>query len=338
VVYQANGSCTGVYAMNGISSPTITGTAYYWPSDTGTKTTCNLPLEGATVDFAAMDVSGLNCPLIDGDASYLADLNELSGPVDPVEVLVPVGSTQTVISSEAFYLIYGFGADAGIEPWTNPDPVYLQRRDSDSGTQAMVSLASGLPVGSYQGTDATGGSTLVSNLAALADPEAGLGFATANTADPHRDVVRGLAWQQAGQDVGYWPDSDATSFDKVNVRNGLYNVWANIRFYGYTGTGAGTWADPDVQTFAEYFAGTSQPAGVEQTITEVATAQKVVPVCAMHVARDTDLGPMYAVEQDEPCDCYFEYTNTGATSCNSCDDSTPCSGTDVCRLGFCEAR
>jgi hypothetical protein len=338
VVYQSEGSCTGVYALDGISSPTITGTAYYWPLETGAKTTCNLSLTGDSVDFAFMDVRAVNCPLIAGDEGMLDGLIEKAGPVDPVSVLVPVGSTQQVISAEAFYLVYGLGAAAGIAPWTNADPSYYQHRDEDSGTQAMVSLASTLPVGKYTGTDAGGGSALVANLAALSDPEAAIGFATAATADPNRDVVRNLAWQQAGQDVGYWPDSSATAFDKANVRNGLYNVWANIRFYAYEGSTPGTYADPDVQVLGEYFDGKSQPGGVTQTIAESATKKYVIPTCAMHVARDTDLGPMYAAEPDEPCGCYFDYTTSGATTCDACDETTPCSGTDVCRLGFCEDK
>lgn len=338
VVYQDQGACTGPYALAGLAPSTLTGSANYWDPNTGAKTACNLPIEGVAVDFAFTDVRAENCPLINYDDSLLVGLLELQGAVNPVSVLVPVGSSQQVISSEAFYLVYGLGAAAGIEPWTSQDPTYFQRRNDDSGTQLMISLAAGIPTNKYVGTDAGGGSALVSNLAALTTPEAGIGFATASTADGHRDVVRNLAWQQAGQDVGYWPDSTSSTFDKANVRSGQYNVWANVDFYAYEGGTAGSFSDPDVQVLGEYFAGISQPAGASETITEASTKKKLVPVCAMHVARDTDLGPMYAAEPDEPCGCYFDYTNTGATTCQTCDDSTPCSGADVCRLGFCEAQ
>jgi len=338
LVYQDQGACTGPYALAGLASSTLTGTANYWDPTSGAKTACNLPLSGVSVDFAFTDVKAENCPLINYDDSLLVGLLEVQGAVDPAAVLVPVGSTQQVISAEAFYLLYGFGAAAGIAPWTKDDATYFQRRNEDSGTQLMFSLASSLPNNKYVGTDAGGGSTLVNNLAALTDPEAGIGFATAATADGHRDVVRNLAWQAPGQDVGYWPDSDATTFDKANVRSGQYAVWANVDFYAYEGSTSGSYADADVQKLGDYFAGVSQPAGVAETITEAATKKKLVPVCAMHVARDTDMGPMYASEPAEPCDCYFDYTNTGATTCTACDDSNPCSGSDVCRLGFCEAH
>lgn len=337
VVYSSFGSCTGVDALTGLGPSTITGTADYWDPATGAKTTCTLPLAGETVDFATLDVRGVNCPLVNGDESLLADLVERKGPIDPVSVVVPVASTQQVISSEAFYLVYGLGQAAGIEPWTSPDPAYYQRRNEDSGTQAMVALAAGIPTNKLLGTDAGGSSTLIANLAALPDPEKAIGFATAGSADAQRASVRPLAWQAAGQDVGHWADSDASSFDKANVRRGLYEVWAAAIFYAPQGPTPGSYADPDVAVLGDYWAGISKPAGA-QTIDEVAVAKKFVPSCAMHVSRDTDLGSLYAVEPAEPCDCYFDFTTTGSTSCTPCDDATPCSGSDVCRLGFCEAH
>jgi hypothetical protein len=337
IVYQDQGSCTGVYPLTGLSGSTITGTAYYWPVETGTKTVCNLSLSGDEVDFGMTDVNAINCPLLNGDESYLAGITEATGPIDPVNVLVPVGSTQQVISAEAFYLVYGLGAAAGIEPWTNSDPTYFQRRNDDSGTQVMISLAAGIPVDKYIGTDAGGGSALVANLAALAVPEEGIGFATAATGDGSRTSVRNLAWQGIGQNVGYWADSDATSFDKRNVRDGLYDIWDPIHLWAKSGASAGTYENSDVQTLADYFSGKNTPSGTPKIMDEVAVATKVVPVCAMHATRDTTGGSIYAVEPDAPCDCYFDFSTTGATSCDSCDDSNPCSGTDVCRLGFCEA-
>ena len=178
---------------------------------------------------------------------------------------------------------------------------------------------------------------MVSDLAALADPEAGIGFVSADVADSSRASVNTLAWQQTGQDVAYWPDSSATAYDKANVRDGQYFLWNPIHFYGLEGSGGpGTYDDSNVQVLLEYLSGLSQPAGTTQTITETAVKNHNIPVCAMHVARDGDLGAEYVDPPNEPCDCYFDYNTTGATSCNTCDDSTPCSS-GTCRDGFCEA-
>ena len=91
-----------------------------------------------------------------------------------------------------------------------------------------------------------------------------------------------------------------------------------------------------VQDLLEYFSGVSQPVGTTQTITETATLNKNVPTCAMEVARDGDLGPIYAWASPEPCGCFYDFSATGASSCETCDDTDPCSGTQVCRFGFCE--
>lgn len=120
------------------------------------------------------------------------------------------------------------------------------------------------------------------------------------------------------------------------MRNGQYFLWNPIHLYGIEGSTEGSYADQNAKTFLGYLAGTSQPAGTTQTSVETAVLNHNIPVCAMNVARDGDLGPEYAVTPDDPCGCYFDYANTGVTTCATCDDSTPCaSGT--CRYGFCEA-
>jgi hypothetical protein len=43
--------------------------------------------------------------------------------------------------------------------------------------------------------------------------------------------VRTLALQSRDQTCAYWPDSSATAFDKVNVRDGHYELWASSHFY-----------------------------------------------------------------------------------------------------------
>jgi hypothetical protein len=111
-----------------------------------------------------------------------------------------------------------------------------------------------------------------------------------------------------------------------------------VAFYAYEGGSSGSYLDPNVQVLAEFIGETSVPAGATKTGAQVAISKYMIPNCAMHVARDTDMGPMYALEPAEPCGCYFDFTTTGATSCTACDETTPCSGTDVCRLGYCEAR
>lgn len=337
LVYQdSGGACSGINALTGMADPTITGTAYYWDSATGSKASCDLPISGATVQFANMIVTPFACPLIT-DESLVENIASVSGPISAVSVVVPEASTQQAISAEAFYLVYGLGPEADIAPWNSTDENNYIKRDENSAAAQVLGLATGLDVTDFYGVDAGSNSNTVTLLAALADPEAGIGFCSADVADANRDKINTLAWKQFGQNVAYWPDSSATSYDKRNVRDGHYPLWMPGFLYAPGNPTSGETDDPDVQVLFDYYSGLSLPSGAGSTITDLAIANKNIPQCAMEVQRDDDVGPVYAFAPEEPCGCYFDYSTTGETSCSACDDSTPCSGTDVCRNGFCEA-
>lgn len=326
------GACSGIDALTGLGSTNITGTAYYW-DDAGTRLICNLPLAGEPVDFAVMGNGPLLCPLVT-DPSLVAGILERKGPISTVNLIVPNPSTQQSISAEAAYLVYGFGAEADIAPWNNPDPAYYIHRNENSFVQIYVALATGLPVTRFYGTDAGTNSNSVAYLTALPNPEQGIAFVSGDVADANRATVRTLAYQHTGQTTGVWPDSTATAFDKANVRSGAYHLWAEVHMFGREGA-PGEFADDAVGTLIEYFAGESQPQGTTQTITETAILNKNIPTCAMKVARDEDLGSVYAWDPPEPCGCFFDAQATGATTCATCDDQNPCAS-GVCRLGYCE--
>ncbi len=336
VVYKDDaGACSGINALANLAGTTITGSAKYWDV-AGVEASCTLPLGGQTVQFGVMGNTPLLCPLVT-DPTLVDGIVDVTGPIGTVNVLVPNASTQQAISSEAFYLIYGFGAAAGVAPWTNASDTYFIHRNQDSFVQLYLAAAAGLPGNQFYGVDAGNNTNSIAWLAALANPEEGISFSSGETADANRATVRTLAWQQSGQNVAYWPDSSATAFDKINVRTGAYYLWGPAHFYALEGVTPGTFADANVATFLDYLSGESQPAGTTKTITDVAIANKNVPTCAMQVQRDGDLGPIYAYEPPEPCGCYYEFKATGATTCATCDATTPCGGSTVCRNGYCEA-
>lgn len=329
------GACSGIDALTGLGSTTITGSAYYW-DDAGARQVCTLPLGGQAVDFAVMGNGPLLCPLVT-DPSLVAGIVDRKGPISSVNLIVPNASSQQSISAEALYLVYGFGAAADVAPWNNPDPSYYIHRNENSFVQIYVALATGLPLTRFYGVDAGSNSNSVAYLTALANPEQGIAFVSGDVADANRATVRTLAYQHFDQNAGVWPDSSATAFDKANVRNGAYHLWSEVHVFGREGTTPGTFADPNVGTLIDYFSGVSQPAGTTQTITETAILNKNVPTCAMRVKRDEDLGPVYAWDPPEPCGCFFDFSATGATTCDACDDANPCAA-GVCRFGFCEER
>src|SRR5262249_41398638 len=75
----------------------------------------------------------------------------------------------------------------------------------------------------------------------------------------------------------------------------------------------------------------------------IAIANHNVPLCAMSVTRDGDLGPLasYVVPESlgGPCACYFEAKANGTTACQACPGGTDAEGTGgaKCRPNYCAA-
>lgn len=127
----------------------------------------------------------------------------MTGPASTVNVLVPNASTQQLISAAAFYLVYGFGASAGVAPWNNVSADYCIHRNNDSYVQNYLVLASSLPSAKGYGVDAGTNADSITLLTALATPEAGIAFTSGEVADANRAAVRTLAWQQRSARCGW---------------------------------------------------------------------------------------------------------------------------------------
>jgi hypothetical protein len=178
--------------------------------------------------------------------------------------------------------------------------------------------------------------------AAVANPEAAIGFASTETADANRDRVRSLAFQAIGQERAYWPDSTATANDKINIREGRYWLWNPHHFYARLDA-QGQIADPNTKRWVEYLTEkTPLPDGLSYL--DVQAELGLVPACAMKVTRSEDVGPLVSFQPDEPCGCYFETKVTGETpeGCRACasegEDPTCPSDAPVCRHGYCEVK
>src|SRR4029079_6267828 len=68
------------------------------------------------------------------------------GPISGFSLIVPNGSDQFAISSEAVYYIYGFGAGTGkdVAPWTNR--AAIGSRTTTSAAGLLLAKAVGIPV------------------------------------------------------------------------------------------------------------------------------------------------------------------------------------------------
>ncbi len=343
---DAGGACSSLDRLVGITgTPTpISGTVYYWTPE-GVATQCTIDVGSAVdADFGSMAQEPEACV---NYASGIPDTigNEI-GPATPWVLFVHPNSSQTTISAEALYVIYGRGDQAGLSPWNND--LYLSRRDANSAAQIAIATASGLGVTQFNGFNTLTNQGSINYIAGLgANASQTLGFVSGETYDQpnpngldNRELVRALAYQHTDQTCGYLPDSTLTSFDKRNIRDGKYWLWANHHFYGYVDE-EGEFTNPDVARFVAAITGQAAPTDEVPNLQLIAQ-NNTVPECAMNVGRDGDYGPLYSYAPEEPCHCYFDRWATGSTECETCDledEGQPCgdAGTSVCRRGYCEA-
>jgi hypothetical protein len=218
-----------------------------------------------------------------------------------------------------------------------------------------LAKATGIPLThALAGPNVGSNGAMITSLQSASNKEAAIGFVSTETADAARDSVRALAFQAAGQKWAYWPDSDAaTARDKINVREGRYDIWNHHYFYARLDD-KGDIVDADTARWIGYLT-EDQPLPDGLQIVDVEIASGNIPDCAMKVKRDGDLGPLSSYQPDISCGCYFETHAPGASgtppsSCQACDnqagaekageakDPSCPAATPYCRYGFCEVK
>jgi len=366
VFYADPGAQTGFEQFRDGKAGTAAAPFKYWrtaddltaaapPTCTATDT-----INGQAIDFGT---TGGSLALF-GDT--LPDgVGQFVGPAQGVNIIVPKDSTETSISAEALFFVYGFGDASQYTgatspvPWT--DPAYIIQRKSTSFVQQFIrgtiqtlgGTAANFPatfVGTLTAVHASDGKdsnqgTVDSVVYAASQGKAqnGIGFTSGPTADKNRSVVHTLAYQHTGQTAGYWPDSTPDAFDKINIRTGQYYLWdVNLFFAKVTGSNAHATIDQitnaDVRNLIGYFNGAVQPpsdADVNGAIVQTGS----IPLCAMQVQRDGDFGALSCYAPPTPCGCYFESIATKAATCDACTSDAQCTkpGATKCHYGFCEA-
>lgn len=329
LVYAGLGSCAGVETIVR-GSPQTFDTLTYWEG-TGSEKTCT-PGAAITPDIGISDVFPSSClSLPNGLPSNLGDF---LGPVQSMVFAVPQASTQTAISAEAAYSIYGFGADSQVEPWTTAD--YIFQRSSDSGTQAMVAAAIGVPSPRWQGTPTTGSTDMLAKLLGVPANKAEntIGILGSSHLEQNRATLRALAYQHFGETCAVLPNRTARSNEKANIRNGSYEIWGPLHLLttvdeNYRPTNA------NAEAIVRYLAGTLEPPSGLDFITLQAT-EGLIPQCAMQVTRKIELGPALPFTPEQPCGCAYEEAANGSTACTPCQNTTQCKSSQVCSLGYCE--
>lgn len=328
ILFADPGACIGYQAF---LESNVTTTFKYWDA-AGTQLSCDPEVTGQQVDFAHMGNTADFCPGL----ALPADVKDYVGPIQTLNIITSVNSSESSISAEALYFAYGFGAESQAAPWTTE--AGLVKRNSTSFVHLFLADNVGLSAEKFKGTQVSTNQESVNAVVAAAatDPDATLGYVSGSAADNNRETVKTLAYQHPGQSCGYYPDSNETTFDKINVRQGLYQLWTPGHFFARV-DGSGAAVNPQVAALIGWFDGSvAPPEGVD--VTSIIIASGDIPSCAMQVTREGVTGPISSFAPDQPCNCFFENAATGATSCTACTTDAECGATSPrCRFGYCEA-
>jgi hypothetical protein len=328
VLFADPGACIGYQAF---LANEVTTTFKYWDA-AGTQQSCDPEVTGQQVDFAHMGNTADFCPGLD----LPADVGDFLGPVQTLNLITSVDSSESAISAEALYFVYGFGVEGGVTPWTVE--ANLAKRSSTSFVHLFLADSIGLSAEKFKGTQIGTNQESVNIVVAAAatDPDSTLGYVSGSTADNNRDQVKTLAYQHTGQTCGYYPDSNEDALDKINVRQGLYQLWTPGHFYARVDA-SGAAENPQVASLIGWFDGSVPPPdGID--VTAIIIDSGDIPGCAMQVTREGVSGPISSYAPEQPCGCFFESTATGTTSCTACTADAECGVTaPKCRFGFCEA-
>jgi hypothetical protein len=351
LVWQPTSSCTGAGAggfdvapgHNLMTNPTAAGQAYASFYDVnGAGTPCLLGSsprspDGSSevTDIGESDVFANDCPLpaaqaewIPGSADY-PSVGHYLGPIQAMVFVTPPSSTQRVVSAEAARVVFGMGGNQGASsPWINPDRTFM--RGPTTGTNNILSRAIDVPSDKWWGIDAKTASamqTLILTTSA-ADAEATIGTLSIDLADKVKDSLHILYFQAKGQLAGFLPDSTASSFDKQNVRDGHYSPWGPIHLYTELTGGA---VSAEAAAFITPFVVPNQ------SLIDATVAGGAVPVCAMRVSRDEEMGPLKAFQPGFSCGCYYDFKVSSGNDCQACTGPADCPASlPACNLGYCE--
>jgi hypothetical protein len=333
VIYSGAGSCVGVDAI--LNSTPVTGSALSYWDDQGNEQTCSLDPDGGTsiADIGVSDVFVQTCRSL--PVGLPSNVQDFLGPVQTMTFVAPHASTEASISAEAAYYVFGFGAESGVEPWTDPSVIF--QRNDQSGTQRMIAAAIRVDASLWKGMPATSSSDLRQRVIAAGgqSPQATIGILASDEADDNRATLNVLAYQHYGQSCGFYPDRDALSNEKQNVRDGHYMIWGPMHMLSTVDAG-----QHPVSTGAGlvigYLQGSKSPPGGLDLI-YLEAQRHVVPECAMRVARSQEMGPITPYSPSKPCGCYYEKSANGSTSCQACTLDEDCGASGwACSYNYCE--
>ena len=338
VVYSNNGSsCAGgVYeAVTPTTDTTGRAATALLSYNSDPSQTCTFTTPRAA-DIGVSDVYPSSCAGLVAATTLPDTVTETLGPVQAFTMSVYDDSSFPVaISADAAFNTLGVVGRSGdmsfgVSPWGVVADVF--GRPESSGTWQTWARNLGLPTQKPVTTPKSGAGDV---LAALntANRSSAIGIIALNDIVPTNGVapkVRPLAFQAKGQDFAYYPNSNSTAADMINVRDGHYAVWANLHFFARK---VGADLPANVKTVMSLLEGKDAVSAIAKI--------RAVPKCAMQVSRTADAGDFTVAQPDQPCGCFFEQeaSGTAPASCKTCSNpTTDCGSDQQCVFGFCEAK
>lgn len=332
LIWRATGSCTNLDTLYG--DVKMSGNFSYIPAGYDPQTTPNPPVctvaaPGVLADIANSIVFLDTCP-----TPKPTDVMDALGPVQSFVFAVPRASSQTAITAEEAYFVFGFGSSGQVAPWL--DNSLLFARPVTKGTVISIGASIGVPAGKWQGQKINLSQDLASQLAAAPSPDRAIGILGSEVYDGLRSTLKALAFRAFSQRRAYFTDSTTASFDKQNVRDGHYHMWSYTHWLLKL-DGMGKPRKALAQRVVDVLVGNSVTPEPQFEPLEAPIRVGLIPRCAMRVQRQTEGGDFSLYQPSEPCGCYFDFRATGTTKCSACTGSKMC-GTGVCRHGYCEER
>jgi hypothetical protein len=296
-----------------------------WTADQPPRS-CTIPPEGVPVDLAHADIFPESC----GGDLALGDVAVFTGPVLPFVFVVPPASSQTAITAEEAYFAWGFGAAGQVAPWT--DEAFLFSRPNTSGTKITFGANIRVPASKWKGQQLAKTSDVINAVAGSVNPEATLGIVGGANYDGRRDALKALAYQAFDQQAAWYPDSTSDAFDKRNVRDGHYLLWAPSVFLTRVDAPDSP-VNPRVARVLNLLQSKAHEPDVDAT--GIIVDRGFIPDCAMQVERDGQAGDLRLYTPQSACGCFFEERIGVSTECIACTGPDDCGG-GTCSLGFCE--
>jgi hypothetical protein len=264
-------------------------------------------------------------------AAAPATVHSTTGPIQGYVMAVPTASSQTAITFEEAYFVFGFGMAGMVMPWTDETQMFIRTVTKSTLLTWAANIA--VPANKWKGMAFDGSPMVVSALQNSTSPEAAIGILGAEVYDANRATLKELAFRAKDQYAAYFADSTSTSRDKQNIRDGHYTVWSPTVWMDNI-DGSGQPVKADARYVVDMIAG--HPVTPEPNFDPNAIVATVglVPDCAMRVNRQFDGGPLSLYHPATSCTCGFMHV-VDTTTCATCDATTTCS-TGTCRAGYCE--